>query len=163
MHLSSALTSSFVTSQGFIPSAAVLGVSWGFLLVEALLIAEVNVGVMHQLRKSGQRDVEIVSLRTMAVETLGDWGGNLVAWSYLLLSYTLMVAYIVKAEDVMSSLLHVPTEAAALSFSLGLGSLLLFGGTPLIDLVNQMLTFGLLCELTKNHFPGSIRIFFCVF
>lgn len=116
----------------------------------------------------------IVTLREMAHETLGERGGHFVSAAYLALSYSLMVAYISKAGDLVSSaldpLLLAPaasagaaaaisaaadtdsTASALLSVSPGTGAALftaamgltLFGGAAAVDRANRAMTLSLL-------------------
>ncbi|CAL9155368.1 unnamed protein product [Musa hybrid cultivar] len=55
-------------------------------------------------------DLEVVSLRTMAQETLGVWGGNLATVAYLFLGYTCVVAYTSKSGEVLSHLIGLPAS-----------------------------------------------------
>ena len=117
---------------GLAPSATALVGVWALLTAEALLIAEVNLSLLgakkrERRRKLGLRrgqgsrggsgagagpeqdssddEDAIVTLREMARETLGEQGGRFVAAAYLALSYSLMVAYVSKAGELVSSAL----------------------------------------------------------
>ena len=177
---------------GFAPSATALVGVWALLTAEALLIAEVNLALLGARKKErgGRRrrkrrggggaggggsdeidfEVEdsseedaIVTLREMAKETLGERGGHFVSAAYLALSYSLMVAYISKAGELVSSaldplLLSSDVASAAASstavpvISPGTGAALftaamgltLFGGTAAVDGANKAMTFSLL-------------------
>lgn len=171
---------------GFAPSVTALVGVWALLTAEALLIAEVNLALLGAKKRgrrskrrgrgseSGNKEVEdssedeaIVTLREMAHETLGARGGHFVAAAYLALSYSLMVAYISKAGELVSSALDplvspsfavtAPTTASSLSslsssVSPGTGAALftaamgltLFGGTAAVDGANKAMTLSLL-------------------
>lgn len=78
------------------------------------------------------------------------FGGLLTTVIYLMLSYTLLVAYISKSGEVLSLLLHVPNRAADLLFTVALGGLLGVGGAKMADSVNQILTIMLLGEYVHS-------------
>jgi len=115
-----------------------------------------------EVEDSSEEDA-IVTLREMAKETLGERGGHFVSAAYLALSYSLMVAYISKAGELVSSaldplLLSSDVASAAASstavpvISPGTGAALftaamgltLFGGTAAVDGANKAMTFSLL-------------------
>lgn len=123
-----------------------MGISWAFLVLEALLLAEVNVELMRRREPEEQLHSQVLSLRTMADETMGPLGGVFTTVIYLMLSYTLLVAYISKSGEVLSLLLDVPNRDADLIFTFGLGGLLCVGGAKIADSVNQVLTITLLGE-----------------
>nr|GEX29979.1 tryptophan/tyrosine permease [Tanacetum cinerariifolium] len=62
---------------GLLPSSISLTLCWGFLLIEALLLVEINVGLLKRKKKrmDDESDLEVISIRTMAQETLGELGG----------------------------------------------------------------------------------------
>ncbi|CAN6320651.1 unnamed protein product [Urochloa humidicola] len=134
---------------GFIPSAACMVTCWAFLVAEALLIAEINVHLRRRRNKDGvshggggDMDLEVISVKSMAQETLGVWGGHVATVAYLFLSYTSMVAYASKSGDVLSRLVPgVPEPVAGAAFTAALAVLIAGGGTGVTDRVNQLLTF----------------------
>ncbi|CAL4938561.1 unnamed protein product [Urochloa decumbens] len=135
---------------GFIPSAACMVTCWAFLVAEALLIAEINVHLRRRRNKDGvsshggggDLDLEVISVKSMAQETLGAWGGHVATATYLFLSYTSMVAYASKSGEVLSRLVPgVPEPAAGAAFTAALALLVAGGGTGVTDRVNQLLTF----------------------
>ncbi|RLN41568.1 tyrosine-specific transport protein-like [Panicum miliaceum] len=136
---------------GFIPSAACMVTCWAFLVAEALLIAEINVHLRRRRNKDagrggggggGDLDLEVISVKSMAQETLGAWGGHLATAAYLFLSYTSMVAYASKAGEVLSRLIAgVPEPVSGTAFTAALALLVAGGGTGVTDRVNQLLTF----------------------
>lgn len=115
-------------------------------MLEALLLAEVNVALMNRRHKEEKLHSEVLSLRTMAVQTMGPVGGIFTTVTYLLLSYTLLIAYIAKSGEVLSLMLNLPIATAGAIFTLGFGSLLCFGGTKTTNSVNQVLTIMLIGE-----------------
>lgn len=179
---------------GLAPSAVALVGVWALLTAEALLIAEVNLSLLGAKKRerrargggrggasepgvdfADEADEEdaIVTLREMAHETLGERGGHFVAAAYLALSYSLMVAYISKAGELVSSALDPllllsaasvvsgggSSDAAVSASASSLGSvspatgaalftaamgLTLFGGTAAVDGANKAMTLSLL-------------------
>ncbi|CAL4921812.1 unnamed protein product [Urochloa decumbens] len=143
---------------GFIPSAACMVTCWAFLVAEALLIAEINVHLRRRRNKDdasrngggggGDLDLEVISVKSMAQETLGAWGGHVATAAYLFLSYTSMVAYASKSGEVLSRLVPgVPEPAAGAAFTAALALLVAGGGTGVTDRVNQLLTFVMIVAL----------------
>ena len=139
--------------QGFIPSAACMVTCWAFLVAEALLIAEINVHLRRRRERDashsggggGELDLEVISVKSMAQETLGAWGGHLATAAYLFLSYTSMVAYASKSGEVLSRLVAgVPEPVSGAAFTAALALLVAGGGTGVTDRVNQLLTFAMI-------------------
>lgn len=129
-------------SQGFVPSAVCMVVCWAFLVAEALLIAEINVHLRRKSKKDGGgAGLEVISMKSMAQATLGEWGGNLAAAAYLFLSYTSMVAYTSKSGEVLSRAIGVPEPVSGAAFTAALALLIAAGGTGVTAQVNQVLTF----------------------
>ncbi|WOL09607.1 hypothetical protein Cni_G18360 [Canna indica] len=128
---------------GFIPTATSIVLCWVFLVVEALLLAELNTNLRKKMKKDEGEggDLEVVSLRTMAQETLGDWGGNLATVTYLFLGYTSVVAYTSMSGGILSHLISLPSFTSGSLFTLLMALLMLIGGTNITDQVNQWLTF----------------------
>jgi tyrosine-specific transport protein len=155
--------------QGFIPSAACMVTCWAFLVAEALLIAEINVHLRRRRDKDvshgggggGGLDLEVISVKSMAQETLGAWGGHLAAAAYLFLAYTSMVAYASKSGEVLSRLVAgVPEPVSGAAFTAALALLVAGGGTGVTDRVNQVLTFAMtgkysLLAISIAYVPGQ--------
>jgi hypothetical protein len=104
--------------QGFVPSAACMVTCWAFQVAEALLLAEINVYIRRRKNKDGDGrggdgDLEVISVKSMAEETLGEWGGNVATAAYLFMSYNSMVAYASKSGEVLSRLVGVPEPVTA--------------------------------------------------
>lgn len=127
--------------QGFIPSATSMVLCWGFLLIEALLLTEINVNIRRRMKKREDEDkLEIISIRTMAQETLGTWGGNLATINYIFLAYTSMVAYTSKAGEILSRVINLPASLSGILFTIIFTTLISFGGPRFTDQINQWLT-----------------------
>lgn len=126
---------------GLIPSSISIVICWGFLLIEALLLIEINVSMR---RKKGKEDkgneLEVISIRTMAQETLGDWGGTLASVVYVFLSYTSMIAYSSKSGEILFHLINLPPPVSGFFFTSIFTLLICIGGTQATDQVNQLLT-----------------------
>lgn len=126
--------------QGFIPSATSMVVCWAFLLVEALLLAEVNVFLRHN-RKNDSDSEDVISFKTMAQETLGDWGANVATWTYVFLAYTSMVAYASKSGDLLSPFFSfIPSPMLAALFTTLVASIIFLGENNAAYQINQWLT-----------------------
>ncbi|KAJ3684471.1 hypothetical protein LUZ61_013635 [Rhynchospora tenuis] len=153
---------------GFIPSATSIITCWVFLVIEALLLAEINVNLRKKKNKDmigTQTDgnIEIISVRTMAQETLGEWGGNVATATYMFLSYTSMIAYTSKSGEVVSHLVQLPDSVSGGIFTTIIAVLISVGGTRMTDQVNQWLTFvmiGLLAtiEATSISFGDGLSV-----
>ncbi|XP_062210619.1 uncharacterized protein LOC133912073 isoform X3 [Phragmites australis] len=157
---------------GFIPSAACMITCWAFLVAEALLLVEINVRLRRRRNKDNGGgdlncrggDLEVISMKSMAQETLGEWGGNVATATYLFLSYTSMVAYTSKSGEVLSRLIvGVPEPVSGGAFTTALALLVAGGGTGITDRVNQLLTFvmiGLLLtiEVSAVAFGGGLSL-----
>ncbi|KAK1396429.1 Tyrosine-specific transport protein [Heracleum sosnowskyi] len=126
---------------GIIPSTISITVCWAFLLIEALLLVEVNVGLLKKKEKSvEENELEVISIRTMAEESLGEWGGSLATVTYVFLGYTSMIAYSSKSGEILYHLLNIPESASAILFTAIFSTLITVGGTRTTDQVNQWLT-----------------------
>lgn len=80
----------------------------------------------------------------MAEETLGPLGGALSTATYIFLSYTLMVAYVAKAGDIITLGNDIPFDLAASGFVAVLGGLVYAGSTHTTDWLNRIMTGALL-------------------
>ncbi|CAI5998075.1 unnamed protein product [Closterium sp. NIES-65] len=132
---------------GFFPSSMVLIGCWAFLVLEALLLAEVNVALLKERSDKSktanassssdaeaERGSDVLSYRTMAEATLGPLGGTIATAAYLFLSFTLMVAYFAKGGEVMSLGTDLPRWLGASGFAVVLGGLIYCGNTRTADL-----------------------------
>ncbi|KAG8645239.1 hypothetical protein MANES_10G045400v8 [Manihot esculenta] len=130
---------------GIIPSSIAVIVCWGFLLVEALLLIEINVGLMRKKRKrEDEVELDVISIRTMAQETLGDFGGTLATVIYVFLGYTSMIAYSSKSGEVLFHLINIPESISGGLFTALFTILISIGGTAATDQVNQWLTVSMI-------------------
>lgn len=84
--------------------------------------------------------LEVISIRTMAQETLGDWGGTLASVVYVFLSYTSMIAYSSKSGEILFHLINLPPPVSGFFFTSIFTLLICIGGTQATDQVNQLLT-----------------------
>ncbi|KAF6139711.1 hypothetical protein GIB67_006659 [Kingdonia uniflora] len=141
MHTCIGNTFGVSTMQGFIPSAVTMILCWAFLLVEALLLAEINVALLsRKTKRRKDEELEVISIITMTQETLGEWGGNLATVNYVFLGYTTMVVYTSKAGDILYHFLNVPSSISGFFFTAVFTVLISVGGTRVMDQVNQWLT-----------------------
>ncbi|GAV69980.1 Trp_Tyr_perm domain-containing protein [Cephalotus follicularis] len=128
-------------SAGVLPSSISMIICWAFLLIEAILLIEINVGLHRNNRKKEENDeLEVISIRTMAQETLGEWGGTLATITYVFLGYTSMIAYSSKSGDILFHLLNLPQSVSGFLFTAMFTMLISIGGTRTTDKVNQWLT-----------------------
>lgn len=109
-------------------------------------MVEINVDLRRKkvTKEEETSELEVISLRTMAQETLGDWGGNLVTVTYVFMGYTSMVAYSSKSGEVLFHLINLPAPISGFIFTLLLTTLISFGGTRATDQVNQFLTVSMI-------------------
>ncbi|KAM1019779.1 hypothetical protein ACFX15_040376 [Malus domestica] len=127
---------------GLLPSSISMVVCWGFLLIEALLLVEINVSMRRKKRieDNAENELEVISIRTMAQETLGDFGGTLVTLIYIFLGYTSVIAYSSKSGDILFYLINLPAPVSGFFFTMFFTLLIAIGGTRATDQVNQLLT-----------------------
>ncbi|KAJ0238622.1 hypothetical protein HA466_0238020 [Hirschfeldia incana] len=126
--------------SGFLASAVACILCWAFMVVTGLLVAEVNVNTMSELGSGG------VSLVSMAKRTLGSVGVQVASWSYILIHYTLLVAYIARSSGILTNFLGIPIWESAALFSLILGGICFFGSQRFIGATNGVLVFGLIAS-----------------
>ncbi|XP_030450826.1 uncharacterized protein LOC115672964 isoform X2 [Syzygium oleosum] len=131
------------SSAGLFPSSICMILCWAFLLVEALLLVEINVNMWKRKKKmknGGEDELEVISIRTMAQETLGKWGGGFATVTYVFLGYSSMVAYCSKSGEILFHLINLPASFSGFFFATLFALLISVGGTPATDKVNQWLT-----------------------
>lgn len=112
------------------------------MVTTGLLIAEVNVNTMCELGSGG------VSLVSMAMRTLGRRGVLAACVSYLFIHYALLVAYIARSSDILTSTLGIPQWFGAAIFSGVFGSLCYFGSQRVVGAVNGFLVVGIIGSFT---------------
>ncbi|KAK3003526.1 hypothetical protein RJ639_018375 [Escallonia herrerae] len=126
---------------GLLPSSISLTICWAFLLIEALLLVEINVGLLKKKKKIAEgNELQVISIRTMAQETLGEWGGSLATVTYVFLGYTSMIAYSSKSGEILYHLINLPESVSGILFTTLFTILISVGGTRATDQVNQWLT-----------------------
>lgn len=94
---------------------------------------------MKKEKKEGN-ELEVISIRTLAQETLGDFGGVLATVFYVFLGYTSMIAYTAKSGQIIFHLINVPESVSGFVFTAIFTILISIGGTRITDQVNQFLT-----------------------
>ena len=132
----------YLTLQGILPSSISLITCWGFLLIEALLLIEINVNLRRKKTKKREEgdELDVISIRTMAQETLGDFGGTLATIFYVFLGYTSMIAYSSKSGEILFHLINIPESVSGFLFTGIFTILISIGGTRTTDQVNRWLT-----------------------
>ncbi|XP_051134288.1 uncharacterized protein LOC127253650 isoform X3 [Andrographis paniculata] len=110
----------------------------GTTVVTGLLIAEVNVNTMCELGSGG------VSLVSMAKRTLGNAGVQVACWCYIFIHYALLVAYVARSSEILTSFFSIPSWETGTLFSLLFGGLCYFGSQRVIGAVNGVLVFGII-------------------
>ncbi|KAI4384408.1 hypothetical protein MLD38_002572 [Melastoma candidum] len=153
---------------GIVPSSVCMVTCWAFLLIEALLLVEVNTSLWKRRRRGKEEDGDelgVISIRTMAQDTLGEWGGTLATVAYVFLGYTTMVAYCSKSGEILCDLINVPAPLSGVFFTVAFGLLISTGGTSATDRVNKFLTaamIGLLVAIeivavASGGWSGDVR------
>lgn len=142
--------------SGALPSGVGLVGTWVLLTAQALLMAEVN---LELLSKSKKRSM--VTLRQMAERTLGtQTGGHAVSSLYLVLSYSLLIAYSSKISQVVNSFLPSPfvdmfnPTLISVIIAIATGLIFVNGGSSSADRLNQTCT-GLLFLLFGTIIASS--------
>ncbi|KAK1409588.1 hypothetical protein QVD17_36115 [Tagetes erecta] len=143
---------------GMLPSSISLTLCWGFLLIEALLLVEINVGLLKQRknRVGNENELEVISIRTMAQETLGEIGGTVATLTYVFLGYTSVIAYASKSGEILDHLINVPESVSGCFFTLLFAILVSIGGTRTTDQVNQLLTVVMIGLLVAIEVLGIV-------
>ncbi|KAK1553245.1 hypothetical protein Q3G72_031526 [Acer saccharum] len=134
---------------GILPSSISLITCWGFLLIEALLLIELNVNLRRKKMKKREEgdELDVISIRTMAQETLGDFGGTLATIFYVFLGYTSMIVYSSKSGEILFHLINIPESVSGFLFTGIFTILISIGGTQTTDQVNQWLTASMISLL----------------
>ncbi|KAG8390643.1 hypothetical protein BUALT_Bualt01G0105000 [Buddleja alternifolia] len=130
---------------GLLPSSISMTMCWAFLLIEALLLVEINVDLLKKKKIKVENDeLEVISIRTMAQETLGEWGGALATITYVFLGYTSMIAYSSKSGEILHRLTDFPESISGVLFTALFTILISVGGARATDRVNQWLTVSMI-------------------
>ncbi|GMH11269.1 hypothetical protein Nepgr_013110 [Nepenthes gracilis] len=154
-----------ISPAGFVPSSISMIICWGFLLVEALLLVDINVSLLRKKSEKKEKEnhmidkLEVISIRTMAQETLGEWGQAIATVTYVFLGYTSMVAYCSKSGEILFHLINLPAPISSCFFTAIFTTIIMVGGARATDQVNQWLTtcmIGLLVaiEVLAAEFVG---------
>eukprot|EP00303_Exanthemachrysis_gayraliae_P002006 CAMPEP_0206017124 /NCGR_PEP_ID=MMETSP1464-20131121/24317_1 /ASSEMBLY_ACC=CAM_ASM_001124 /TAXON_ID=119497 /ORGANISM="Exanthemachrysis gayraliae, Strain RCC1523" /LENGTH=483 /DNA_ID=CAMNT_0053390955 /DNA_START=23 /DNA_END=1474 /DNA_ORIENTATION=+ len=130
---------------GFVPSTAALLLSWVFMCVSGLLIAEVTVNTICALQRPG------LGLLATSEQVLGRAGSRVAGGAYVFIHYALLVAYCAQgganAVSLLGDLPGVGGAVEALAgerqvfgpalFSLLLGGLIGLGDASFLENVNS--------------------------
>lgn len=124
--------------SGFFPSLIFLFLAWGFMTFTGYLLVEIQGWFPEK-----------VNLLSMVEAFLGK-RMRAVAWGcYLILFYSLLVAYLSGSGPILSLFLesifqiHCPVSVATTLFALGFGTVIYLGTRP-ADLLNRALMLGLI-------------------
>lgn len=115
-------------------------------MIEALLLVEINVGLLKKKKNNveNENELEVISIRTMAQETLGEFGGTLATLTYVFLGYSSMIAYASKSGEILYHLINIPDSVSGFAFTMLFAILISVGGTRTTDQVNQVLTVSMI-------------------
>ena len=119
--------------SGFFPALFMFLIAWGFMLLSALLLLEINGWFKHR-----------VNIISMAGHSLGQMGRSVSWMLYLFLFYALSVAYIAGSGSLVSTFsstflsFNCPPWVANFFFVLLFGAIV-FSGTRNVDLWNRVL------------------------
>lgn len=128
-----------LSPAGVLPAATAISGSAVFSILTGLCVAEVAINTMCELGTGSG-----VSLGSMARRTLGDLGAVAVALTYILLHYTLLVAYTAKAGETLSSLSSIDTSISSLLFAFSIGGLCYVSSPKQLDAANGVLVAGVI-------------------
>lgn len=134
---------------GFLASSFTCLVSWVYMVTTGLLIAEVNVNTMCELGSGG------VSLVSMAMRTLGRGGVIAACIAYLFIHYALLVAYIARSSEILTSAFLVPQWFTAAIFSAVFGGLCYFGSQRVVGAANGFLVAGIIGSFSVLVFAAT--------
>lgn len=118
------------------------------------MLVEINVGLLKKKmrvdKEEDELELEVISIRTMAQETLGEWGGSLATLTYVFLGYTSIIAYSSKSGEILHHQINLPESISGFLFTALFTMLISIGGTRSTDQVNQWLTasmIGIVCVI----------------
>lgn len=138
--------------SGFIPSLLLMFLIWLFLLLTAFYLLEVN------LRLKGEPNIISMVKKTLKKP------GEVVAWfTYLLLLYALLAAYLVGCSQILAEVFHYMTHwempiwiwPVVLFF---IFSSLVYFGTEVVDYLNRVLMVGLVVSYFGMIFLGLFQV-----
>lgn len=82
-----------------------------------------------------ENKLEVISIRTMAQESLGECGGSLATVTYVFLGYTSMIAYSSKSGEILYHLVNIPESVSVFLFTAIFRTLIPVGETRTTDQV----------------------------
>lgn len=133
---------------GPLPSSLTILASWVYVIASILLVAEIGCAVMEE------QGLDEVSFTGLAMHTLGDNMGIVVAVIYAMLNYTLLVACIAGLGSlVLQWLPFLPPFMACLLFPGMVGGIIVLASFNVIDGVNKGL-----CVLMATSISGLIAV-----
>ena len=118
---------------GYIPSSTIIVICWLYACTTGLLVAEVNIRTTREL--GGAR----VSLLSMSKHTLGKTGLVLASLTYLFLHYALLVAYVARGGEILSSLIGTTPAMACAAFTALVGTMVYSAPQKALDQMNSIL------------------------
>lgn len=137
---------------GFYPSLIMFFLAWAFMTLTGLLIVEVN----------GWFDTQ-VNLISMVGHSLGRWGKGLCWFLYLMLFYSILVAYIASSGGFTTSFfqtffgMSLPGWIGSTFFVVVFGSVV-YAGTRPVDLWNRVLMVGMIVTYVGVVALGLYRL-----
>jgi len=121
---------------GYWPSSAVICGCWLYACVTGLLVAETNIRLMCELGRGG------VSLLSMAKSTYDRPGEILAGGSYIFLHYALLVAYISRGGELVSTFVDISPAFASMAFTVLVGGTVYASDESILDNINTGLVMG---------------------
>ena len=117
--------------SGIIPSVMALSVTWAFMVCTGLLYAEIGSNL-----RAGDGQDEALGVLNMIDRILGESVSKIAGIVYLFIHYTLLVAYISEAGNIINDTFSVQNIGSPV-FAILSGAILLFGSEKLIDNINS--------------------------
>ena len=142
-------------SSGFEAAATAITGAAAFSILTGFCVAEVAVNTMCELGTGSG-----VSLGSMAQRTLGGTGSIAVKIAYVLLHYTLLVAYTAKAGETIHLLSDADTRVADVIFTLCIGGLCYGSSQKQLDAANGLLVTGVVISFLILLFSVSQSVKF---
>jgi tyrosine-specific transport protein len=137
---------------GFVPSFTMLILAWLFMTSTSFLLLEANLALGHDL-----------SLISIAEKTLGKTGKVLCWFLFILLFYSLSIAYIAASGSILQTILNdlfdvlLPAWLGSTLFTLIFG-IVCYTGTRHVDYLNRLLMAGLIMTYCILVILGSQHI-----
>ncbi|XP_051121202.1 uncharacterized protein LOC127244761 isoform X2 [Andrographis paniculata] len=133
-----------ISAAGLLPSSITMTMCWAFMLFEAMLLVEINVSLLRKEEVKVKDELKVISITTMAQETLGEWGGVVATMAYVFLGYTSMIAYGAKSGEIIHHITGFPEATSEILFTVLFTVLISIGGTRATGQVNQWLTVSMI-------------------